>query len=200
MAPVRILDTRDGTGSGGVNPLGANSTIDLTVTGVAGVPARRDRGGPQRDGHQRHRVSYLTVWPAGPARPQASNINFYPGWSAPNLVMARVGVDGKVSMYNNFGAVNVVADVQGGTPTRRQPAPVRAAQPGPHPGHPQRHRRPDGEDRPRRHDSAEDDGVGGVPTENVAAVVLNVTATNVSSAESYLTLLPSGGSARWRRT
>ena len=36
-----------------------------------------------------------------------------PGVSVPNLVIARVGIDGKVSIYNNLGTINVAADIQG---------------------------------------------------------------------------------------
>jgi hypothetical protein len=37
------------------------------------------------------------------------------GQTVPNLVFARVGDDGKVSIYNPYGATHVVVDVQGWT-------------------------------------------------------------------------------------
>ncbi len=113
VAPVRALDTRNGTGgtTGAIPPGG---TISLTVAGVDGVPASgvtavvlnvtaTDASGPE---------SYLTVFPSGTARPLASNLNFVKGQTVANLVMARVGPDGKVSIYNNLGTVDVVADVE----------------------------------------------------------------------------------------
>ena len=115
MNPSRILDTRDGTGTGGVGgPLGADGTIDLTVAGVAGVPASgvtsvvlnvtaTDSSGPE---------SYLTLFPAGTARPVASNLNFVAGETVPNLVIVRVQ-SGRVSIFNHVGSTDVVADVQG---------------------------------------------------------------------------------------
>ena len=52
LTPSRVLDTRDGTGRGGaVGPVGAGQSIDVDVTGLAGVPAI----GRQRRGAERHR-------------------------------------------------------------------------------------------------------------------------------------------------
>jgi hypothetical protein len=114
-SPIRILDTRDGTGTGGAtNRLGPNGTIDLTVAGVAGVPASgvtsvvlnvtvTEPAGPE---------SFLTLFPTGTARPLASNLNFVAGETVPNLVIVRLQ-NGKVSIFNNVGSTHVVADVQG---------------------------------------------------------------------------------------
>jgi len=115
ISPSRVLDTRDGTGTGGaVRPIGTNATIDLTVAGVAGVPAAgvtsvvlnvtaADSSGPD---------SYLTLFPAGTVRPVASNLNFVAGETIANLVVVKVQ-NGKVSIFNNAGSTQVVADVQG---------------------------------------------------------------------------------------
>jgi hypothetical protein len=114
--PARILDTRDGTGvpGGAMGQLGTSGTLDVQVTGAGGVPANAtavvlnvtaaDSPGPD---------SYLTVYPAGFTRPLASNLNFVAGQTVPNLVIARIGVGGKVTIYNNLGSTVVVADVQG---------------------------------------------------------------------------------------
>ena len=116
LSPTRILDTRDGTGRGGVTgPIPAGGTAELTVTGLAGVPATgveavtlnvTATNGTALD-------SYLTVFPTGAIRPLASNLNFNAGKTVPNLVMARVGDGGKVTIYNNSGTADVVADLQG---------------------------------------------------------------------------------------
>jgi len=40
LSPARILDTRDGTGRGGVSgPIPGGTSVELTVIGVGGVPA-----------------------------------------------------------------------------------------------------------------------------------------------------------------
>ena len=115
-APIRLLDTRTGTG-GAVGKVQPGTHIDLKVAGANGIPAgvrgavlnvtTTDHIGPE---------SYLTLYPAGGGRPLASNLNFVSGQTRANLVFARLGVDGKVSIYNNLGATHVVADLQGWFP------------------------------------------------------------------------------------
>lgn len=115
-APVRLLDTRTGAG-GTLGKVQAGTHIDLRVAGANGVPTgvrgavlnvtTTDHIGPE---------SFLTVYPSGGGRPLASNLNFVSGQTRANLVFARVGVDGKVSIYNNLGATHVVADLQGWYP------------------------------------------------------------------------------------
>ena len=57
--------------------------------------------------------SYLTVWPAGQAQPTASNLNWPTGDTRPNLVVAKVGAGGAISVFNLLGSTDVIADVQG---------------------------------------------------------------------------------------
>ena len=57
--------------------------------------------------------SYLTAYPSGGSVPTASNLNFAPGESVPNLVVAKVGNNGKVSVYNAAGTTDVIFDVTG---------------------------------------------------------------------------------------
>jgi len=59
-------------------------------------------------------VGFATVWPSGVARPNpASNLNFVPGKTAPNLVVVPLGANGKVSLYNSAGSTDYVADLVG---------------------------------------------------------------------------------------
>jgi hypothetical protein len=197
LSPGRVLDTRNGTGTGGtINPIGPGGKIDLKVTDVVGVPATgvtavalnvvaTDASGPD---------SYLTIWPAGQTQPLASNLNFKPGVSVPNLVIARVGIDGKVSIYNNLGTINVAADVQGyfqgdATGSSYLPlTPSRVLDTRNGTGGTASPVGPGGVIELKVTDA------GGVPATGGTAVALNVTATNVSGAESYLTVWPSGTS------
>ena len=57
--------------------------------------------------------SFLTAWPAGAARPLASNLNFVPGQTVPNLVVVKAGAGGVVDLFNSTGSTHVVADVAG---------------------------------------------------------------------------------------
>lgn len=195
LNPGRVLDTRNGTGTGGVtNPIGAGGSIDVTVTGTQGVPAdgvtavalnvvATNASGPP---------SFLTVWPAGSPRPLASNLNFVPGVSVPNLVIARVGAGGKVSMYNNAGSIDVAADVQGyflgnSTGSTYVPlVPARILDTRNGTGSTAAPVGPGGTIQLKVTDA------GGVPAAGGTAVALNVTATNVSGSESFLTVYPTG--------
>ena len=196
IAPVRLLDTRTGLGAGGtVSTVGPNGVIDLKVTDVSGIPAAgvkavvlnvtvADASGPE---------SHLKIWPTGSPQPETSNLNFTNGVSVPNLVIARVGTGGKVSLRNNVGTVNVIADAQGwysdeGTAGSRY-VPV----------NPQRILdtreaigAADAQIGPTGSIEVSVTGVAGVPAD-ATAVVLNMTVDDASGPESYLTVWPAGG-------
>ena len=57
--------------------------------------------------------SYLTVWPDQTSQPLASDLNFVGGQTIPNLVVVKVGANGKVNFYNAGGSTHVIADVVG---------------------------------------------------------------------------------------
>lgn len=58
-------------------------------------------------------TSYLTIWPTGSVRPTTSNINFDLGQTVPNLVVAPVGPNGAIDIYNFAGDADVIVDVLG---------------------------------------------------------------------------------------
>jgi hypothetical protein len=58
-------------------------------------------------------VGFLTIFPSGGARPASSSLNFSAGQSVPNLVIAKVGSAGHISIYSFGGTVQVVLDVTG---------------------------------------------------------------------------------------
>jgi hypothetical protein len=78
---------------------------------------------------------YLTVWPSDAPRPGTSNVNFAPGATLSELVIAKVAPDGTVSIYNAAGTVDVIGDVSGCTPAAAPPtspsAPCASSTPGP---------------------------------------------------------------------
>jgi hypothetical protein len=55
---------------------------------------------------------FVSVFPCGSALPNASNLNYAVGQTIANAVIARIGVDGKVCIYN-LGATNLIADITG---------------------------------------------------------------------------------------
>ncbi|KJY15839.1 N-acetylmuramoyl-L-alanine amidase [Streptomyces sp. NRRL S-104] len=50
--------------------------------------------------------------PHGTGRPNVSNLNYTAGQTVSNLVVVPV-VDGRVTFFNNSGAVDVIADLNG---------------------------------------------------------------------------------------
>jgi uncharacterized protein YvpB len=109
LSPARLLDTRS---SGG--PVSGGQTRNLQVTGLGGVPtsgvAAVVMNVTVTDGSA---PGYLTVFPAGAARPSTSSLNFVGGQQLPNRVIVPVGTAGQVSIFNATGRVNVVVDVNG---------------------------------------------------------------------------------------
>jgi len=58
-------------------------------------------------------TSFLTVYPAGTARPRTSNLSFTKGQTISNMLIVAVGTDGKITLYNNAGTVDIIADLTG---------------------------------------------------------------------------------------
>ncbi len=125
LAPARLLDTRsggvtiDGQYAGGGAVL-HDQALDLPVLGRGGVPTSGvgavvlNVAAVQPAG-----VGFVTVYPTGATRPLAANLNLNAGKTIPNLVIAKVGSGGKVSLYNYSGAsaaTDLVVDVQGWFP------------------------------------------------------------------------------------
>ncbi|MCU1391703.1 MAG: hypothetical protein JWM34_131 [Ilumatobacteraceae bacterium] len=124
LSPARLMDTRPGSPTvdglaAGAGPLGANSTTNLTVVGRGAVPATGVSAvalnvtatAPTAAG-------YITVFPAGATRPTASNLNYTPGQTIPNMVIASVGTSGQISLFNfTSGTTHVIVDVLGYFPT-----------------------------------------------------------------------------------
>lgn len=113
LSPVRVFDTRDGSGGVPLAPVGPDSSIDVQMTGVNGVPENATAVQLNVTVVNGTTPSFLTVWPTGVTRPVASSLNWVDGVARPNAVTATIGTDGKVSFYNAFGTVDVLADLVG---------------------------------------------------------------------------------------
>ncbi len=192
LSPSRLLDTRDGTGVASAGAVAPNGVVDLQVTGRGGVPASGVGAVILNVTAVTPRAAgFLTVYPTGGSVPNASNLNFTAGQAVPNLVVAKVGAGGKVSIRNSSpGASHVVADVAGyffgGTVL--DPGGLTAVTPS---------RLLDTRDSqavaPNGSVTVQASGRGGVPASGVAAVVLNLTAVT-PAASGFLTAYPTGGS------
>ena len=198
LDPVRVLDTRDGTGVDGQHPgpLGAGQVTKLHITGVGGVPdtgagavvlnvTATEAPGP----------GYITTYPCGDIRPIASNVNFTKGVNVPNQVTVKVGTGGDVCFFAN-AEVQIVADLSGwyadnfaSAPGFRyhelDPARILDTRDG---TGLQNGRLPGplvaGEVLP-----LQVEGAGGVPADGARAVTMNVTTADPSAA-GYLTVFP----------
>ncbi|MBV1893517.1 MAG: hypothetical protein KUG57_05670, partial [Ilumatobacteraceae bacterium] len=90
-----------------------DSEIELRVAGLAGVSSGAKAVILNVTAANAASDTYVTVYPNGVARPDASSLNIAGGQTAANLVVAKVGTDGKVRLYNSAGSVSLIADVTG---------------------------------------------------------------------------------------
>jgi hypothetical protein len=67
---------------------------------------------------------YITVFPAPPPPPLASNLNYVPGQTVPNLVIVGVGSGGATDFYNFAGCSHLVIDVFAVFTNATAPAPT----------------------------------------------------------------------------
>jgi hypothetical protein len=111
LTPVRLLDTR--TGLAAMGPVPAGATVKLPATDAPDEP-------PPTVGAvvlnvtvtQPTRAGWVSVFPDGTSRPATSNVNFPAGATVANLVVAPVGSDGSVDLYNGSGGtIQVIADI-----------------------------------------------------------------------------------------
>ena len=114
LTPTRVLDTRNGTGTS-TGAVAAGGTVVLDVEGQGGIPATGVAAVVLNvTATQPSASGFITVYGDGTARPLASNLNFVAGQTVPNLVVAPVGSDGEVDLYNGSGGtVQLVADASG---------------------------------------------------------------------------------------
>jgi hypothetical protein len=195
---ARLLDTRpghrtvDGVSAGG-GPVGPARTINLRVAGRGSVPSSGvDAVVLSVTAVAPTANTYVTAWPMGRTRPKAANVNAKSGVSAGNLVVAQLG-NGSVSLYNNAGSTNLVADVVGyfsSSAPFNSMNPVRLfdSRPGA--------TTPDGQGLPSAPlgstaVSIRAAGRAGIPSSGVGALLLNVTAIQPTTG-SYLATWASG--------
>jgi len=119
FAPARLLDTRavgatiDGQFDRG-GQSGPSSVLNLTVVGRGDVPASGVGAvAINVTATQPCAASFVSVYPGGASRPNASNLNFDSGQTVANMVIVPVGADGKISLYNNAGQTDLLVDVLG---------------------------------------------------------------------------------------
>jgi uncharacterized protein (DUF1501 family) len=182
LAPTRLLDTRGGS----PGAIGSAKSIDLQVTGRAGVPAGAQAVVMNVTAIDPTAAGYLTVWPSGESMPNTSSLNFSARQTIPNLVVAKVGKSGRVSMFNAAGTTHVAVDVVGYFTTDAgcesvPMKPVRLLDT----------RSKGGKIPPGGSIDLVVAGVSGVPDSGVEAVTVNITSVDPTSS-GYITVWPTG--------
>ena len=202
--PQRLLDTRSCSGCDTIDglyeaegALVAQETFFLPVvgrgtiplTGVGAVALNVTVASPTAS-------NYLTVYPSGAPQPTASNLNFTAGQTIANMVIAKVGNDGKIAIFNNAGSTQVLVDVVGWFPSVSEYTGIV----------PQRFMDTrscigcdtiDGQNEglgpltPAQAYPLQITGRGSIPSSGVGSVALNVTVVG-STASNYLTVYPFG--------
>jgi len=104
--PTRLLDTR----SAGGPRVAAGQTVELSVAGA--VPADADAVVVNVTAAGSDGGGFVTVWPCGAGRPNASNLNVGNADTRPNLVVSKVGDGGRICLYTS-SATHLVVDFEG---------------------------------------------------------------------------------------
>src|SRR5215207_6329848 len=116
ITPCRLLDTRSDSSVGGrTRPLGLAETYVLEGRGHAGsCELPNDAVGLLLNvtAVDPSQPTFMSVFPTGTDVPRTSNLNPAPGQPpTPNAVSTGLSADGRFSIFNAFGAVDVVVDV-----------------------------------------------------------------------------------------
>ncbi|MFF9983248.1 PKD domain-containing protein [Streptomyces erythrochromogenes] len=190
--PLRLLDTRDGTGvEKGKVP--ANWSTSVKVTGQGTIPDNVTAVVLNLTVTNTTDSGHIIASGSGRTRPDTSSVNYAAGETVPNLVIMPVGADGRVNLHNiGWGSVDLIADVTGYfIPTAssgyKALSPTRFVDTREGKGGPK------GQIAGQSSLGVQIAGLGGVP-KGATAVSLNVTVTNPRES-GHLTVHPSGQAA-----
>jgi Domain of unknown function (DUF5122) beta-propeller len=188
LAPTRLLDTRSGIGVAGPGSIGPGQTITLRVAGLGtAVPATAAAVSLNVTVTDPSATSFLTVWPTGTPAPNVSSLNMTTGTTIANLVIVKPGTNGDVSIRNDSGITQVIADLNGyfmaGTATTFVPQRLLDTRIG--------IGAPTGAVGSGQTVAMQVTGTAQIPTGATGSIVLNVTATE-PTATSYITVWPTG--------
>ena len=124
VTPFRRADTRVASPFPAPGKITAGSALVARFPGSTGLPASGiDSMVLNVTVTEPDTPSFVTVFPADGARPLASNLNFVPGQTVPNLVIAKISIGpppqpipqtpGWVEFFNKFGKTHLIIDVFG---------------------------------------------------------------------------------------
>ena len=118
VTPCRLVDTRAASTVGSrARPLGAGETYTLQTRGAQGecdLPADAVAVSLNVTAVGASAPTFLTIFPAGASRPTVSSLNPQPGQPpTPNAVTTKLATNGRFSIYNRQGVVDLIVDVNG---------------------------------------------------------------------------------------
>ena len=118
LAPARLLETRpdSATIDGQFNNIGiraAGTTTEVQITGRATIPANATAVVLNIAVTQTQAPGFITVFPCGSPRPEtSSNLNYTTNQTIPNLVIAKIGDNGKICIFT-LADTHIIADLNG---------------------------------------------------------------------------------------
>lgn len=107
--PTRVADTRPPSQQ---PTIPAGGTLEVPVAGRFGVPAGAAALSLNVTAVDPGAAGFLTVFPCGQARPNASSLNYAAGQTVPNAVISKVGTAGAICVFSQQ-TTNVIVDLNG---------------------------------------------------------------------------------------
>lgn len=117
VPPARLLDSRPGATTidgvaAGTGLVGSGSTLELAVAGRAGIPANAASVVLNITVTEPQAAGFITAYPCGTTRPNASSLNFVTSETVPNMVISALSGNGKICLFASQ-ATHLLADVSG---------------------------------------------------------------------------------------
>ena len=113
LAPCRVIDTRDPTGSlGGPIVAGGVSRDIPFLASNCGIPASAQAYSINATVVPSGPLGYLTLWPTGQTQPLVSTLNALTGGIVANAAIVKAGVNGSVSAFVTSNS-HLVLDING---------------------------------------------------------------------------------------
>lgn len=117
--PIRILDTRKGTGTGKIAKVAAGGNVTLTVGGAGTVPASANAVDLNITAVNGSLGGSISAYPGNGTYTATSNVNYAPGQTVANNAIVALSKDtssgyDQITLHNSSsGTVDLIADLSG---------------------------------------------------------------------------------------
>jgi hypothetical protein len=123
VTPYRVCDTRAPGPGIAVNQCNTSPNKTLGPSGVVNVQISSASGSVPTNAQavvvnvtaidHSTTATFVTAYPTGATRPNASNINLSGGKVGTNLVIVQLSSSGEITLFNSVGSTDVIVDVEG---------------------------------------------------------------------------------------